>query len=85
MFPVMAEHEVQVIQQARQERLAAADRARLIRSLAASSSPSAPKRRSPPRAWTALSAATRGLSHGLIRSSGPRPITMGDKTAATRS
>ncbi len=82
MSPVLAEHEIQIIQQGRRERLTATERSQLIRSLAASTDAStdvpATRRRSLLHAWTML----RGVVTIVVRA-GYRPIgTSVERTAA---
>ena len=80
MYPVLAQHAIQIEEMDRRQRLANAERARLARERGTLTDRPSPWERSLARAWTGLSGAVKGL----VGNGGVRPVEVGGEGAAVR-
>jgi hypothetical protein len=79
MFPVLAEHEINVITQRNQQNLAKAERNSMIRSLEMASAAPSPAPRPRPHTWTRLNSTISNVFH-LVRG-GHRPFGTNGRAA----
>ena len=73
MFPVLAEHEIFVINQRRQQRLDDGEHARQLRAPATDSRAPSSTGRGPARVWQGMI----GVARGTVYTGGVRPIALG--------